>query len=183
MTPDNLIALAIFGTTAVALLAGLGAWVYEFLQNRRPELPEKGDDILGAALPPAKLYQGSIRLMKPASTIVPTPPASIGLPKPPPPVFSPPIKPEPKQPTTNLPTAPQKSDAPTESTSWAKSFPSFSKFKKQYSEKISEPSPDLPKAVKTQSSLPDFGGMCNKCGEKPKVPGNDGFCSDCSELG
>ena len=33
MTPDNLVALAIFGTAAVALLAGLGAWVWEILRG------------------------------------------------------------------------------------------------------------------------------------------------------
>lgn len=65
---------------------------------------------------------------------------------------------------------------------WVKTFPSLSTHKKEYGQKISEPSSDLPKAVKNQSPLPEFGVMCNKCGEKPKVPGNDGFCTDCSEL-
>lgn len=66
--------------------------------------------------------------------------------------------------------------------SWTTTFPSLSTHKKEYDQKISEPSSDLPKAVKNQSPLPEFGGMCNNCGDKPKVPGNDGFCTDCSEL-
>lgn len=43
--------------------------------------------------------------------------------------------------------------------------------------------PDRPRAAKKHNPRPDFGGMCNSCGDRPKVPGNDGFCSDCSELG
>jgi hypothetical protein len=42
--------------------------------------------------------------------------------------------------------------------------------------------PDRPRAVKNHNPSPDFGGMCNNCGKRPKVPGNDGFCAQCSEL-
>ena len=174
-------ALAIFGTAALALLAGLGAWVYEFLQNRRPELPEKGDDIFGAAIPrqPDQNYLGP---KKPSSPIVPATLGSIESPQPPHPVAPPLIKSDTKSPAIDALTLTQKSSEPAKTPDWAKAFPSFAKHKERYSEKIPEPSPDLPKAVKHQSPLPEFGGMCTKCGENPKVPGNDGFCKECSPL-
>ena len=55
--------------------------------------------------------------------------------------------------------------------------------KKENERKNGGPVSEVPRPVKSQAPLPEFGGMCNKCGQKPKVPGNDGFCSDCSELG
>jgi hypothetical protein len=43
MTPDNLVALAIFGAAAVALFAGLGAWVWEIFLQKAPESPTEPD--------------------------------------------------------------------------------------------------------------------------------------------
>jgi len=135
--------IIILGLGGLAFLAGLGAWIWELLQNRKKRTTTVEPDILGAAVPSKPKVE--LPLKTPSS-----PPSQID---------------------------------ETKSPFWAKTFPSLSSHKKEYGQKIQEPSTDLPKAVKHQSPLPEFGGMCNKCGEKPKVPGNDGFCADCSELG
>ncbi|NDF99494.1 MAG: hypothetical protein EB101_11370 [Chitinophagia bacterium] len=166
MSPDNLVGLAIFGTAALALLAGLGAWAWEILSNRKTVPPSTEGDVLGAAMPRPEPPKPILprKDIKPLPGLILPSKQKVDLP-------------------LKTPSSPPSQIDETKSPSWAKTFPSLSSHKKEYDQKIQEPSTDLPKAVKHQSPLPEFGGMCNKCGQKPKVPGNDGFCSDCSELG
>jgi hypothetical protein len=63
-----------------------------------------------------------------------------------------------------------------------RSSPSVSNHKKEHKRIVSVTTPEIPRPVKKQAPLPEYGGMCSKCGENPKVPGNDGFCKDCSPL-
>lgn len=157
--------LLILLSSALALIAGLGAWIWEIVSSRQSPPPSDGGDVLGAAMPRSEPPKPVI----PPKEIKPLPRPSL--------VSKPQAEPPPK--TPNLPA---RQNDETKTPTWVKTFPSLSTHKKEYDQKISEPSSDLPKAVKKQSPLPEFGGMCNKCGEKPKVPGNDGFCSDCSAL-
>jgi len=41
MSPDNLAALAIFGAAALALIAGLGAWIWEMASGRKSQPPSE----------------------------------------------------------------------------------------------------------------------------------------------
>jgi len=41
MSPDNLVALGIFGTAALALIAGLGAWIWEIVSSRKSQPPSE----------------------------------------------------------------------------------------------------------------------------------------------
>jgi hypothetical protein len=165
MSPDNLVALGIFGTAALALIAGLGAWIWEIVSSRKSPPPSDVGDVLGAAMPRPEPPKPVI----PRKDIKPLPTPSL-------------VSKLQAEPPPKTPIPPERQNDETKTPSWVKTFPSLSTHRKEYGQKISEPSSDLPKAVKNQSPLAEFGGMCNKCGEKPKVPGNDGFCTDCSEL-
>lgn len=62
MSPDNLIALGIFGTAGLALIAGLGAWIWENTQKRSARLSEELTDSQIAPTP-------SINMLEPAQPI------------------------------------------------------------------------------------------------------------------
>jgi len=165
MSPDNLVALGIFGTAALALIAGLGAWIWEIVSSRKSPPPRDAGDVLGAAMPRPQPPKPVI----PRKDIEPLPSPSL--------VSKPQAEPLPK---TLI--HPEQQNDETKIPSWVKTFPSLSTHKKKYETKISEPTPEAPRPVKKQAPLPEYGGMCSRCGENPKIPGNDGFCKECSPL-
>ena len=57
MSPDNLVALGIFGTAALALIAGLGAWIWEMASGRKSQPPS--ETVLPSTVPTHKSASAS----------------------------------------------------------------------------------------------------------------------------
>lgn len=93
MIPDNLVALGIFGTAGLALIAGLGAWIWEMVSRSKGQ--PSSDSLLPSApgLKPASELQTNEKQRPPldksgsgipASEILTPPPQPPAAPRPPP---------------------------------------------------------------------------------------------------
>ena len=176
---------------ALAFITGIGGWIREFLANRKIQIHARQSAELGITAPQPPIQKAP----SPQSTIKqPVIPKkeSKGFDVATAPLHSPhiPEKTEiPPAQSLQIQKTPLISSSPPSTLKTGehapellRSFPSVSNHKKENKEQISITTPEVPRPVKKQAPLPEYGGMCSKCGENPKVPGNDGFCKDCSPL-
>jgi len=176
---------------ALAFITGIGGWIREFLANRKVQIPEQQSVELDitASQPPiqkAPLPQSTIK-----QPVIPKK-ESTGFNVETAPLHSPHITEKPEIPpaqSLQIQKTPLISSSPPSKLKTAehapellRPLPSVSNHKKEHKGKVSVTTPEIPRPVKKQAPLPEYGGMCSKCGENPKVPGNDGFCKDCSPL-
>ena len=183
--------IIILGLAALAFITGIVGWIREFLANRKIQIPEQQSVELGITAPQPPIQKAP----SPQSTIKqPVIPKkeSKGFDVATAPLHSPHITEKPEIPSTQslqIQKTPLISSSPTSTLKTdehapelPRSFPSVSNHKEEHKEKVTVTTPEVPRPVKKQALLPEYGGMCSKCGENPKVPGNDGFCKDCSPL-
>jgi hypothetical protein len=183
--------ILILGLGALAFLVGLGAWIWEFLANRKVQIPEQQSVELGiiAPEPPFQntpLHQSTIKqpvIPKKESTGFDVATAPLHSPHIPEKTEIPPAQSLQIQKTPLISSSPpSKLKTAEHAPELLRPLPSVSNHKKENKEKARTTTPEVPRSVKKQAPLPEYGGMCSKCGENPKVPGNDGFCKDCSPL-
>ena len=181
----------ILGLGALAFITGIGGWIREFLANRKIQIPEQQSVELGitAPQPPiqkAPLPQSTIKqpvIPKNESTGFDVATAPLHSPHIPEKNEIPPAQSLQIQKTHLISSSPPARLKTAEhAPELLRSFPSVSNQKKENKEKVSTTAPEVARPVKKQTPLPEYGGMCSKCGENPKIPGNDGFCKDCSPL-
>jgi len=173
---------------ALAFLVGLGAWIWEFLANRKVQIPEQQSVELGITAPEPPIQKAPLPQSTINQTVIPKK-ESIDFDVATAPLHSPQLPKKTEIPPTQSlqiqktplfsSSTPSKLKTAEHAPELLRSFPSVSNHKKQ---KASTTTPEVPRPVKKQAPLPEYGGMCSKCGENPKVPGNDGFCKDCSPL-
>jgi|GEM_PF-6209968 len=183
--------ILILGLGALTFVVGLGAWIWDFLANRKIQIPEQQSVDLGITAPQPPIQkapspQSSIKqpvIPKKDSTCFDVAIAPLHSPHIPKKTEIPPAQSLQIQKTPLISGSPPSTLKTGEHTpKLLSSFPSVSNHKKEKKEKVSITTPEVPRPVKRQAPLPEYGGMCSKCGENPKVPGNDGFCKDCSPL-
>jgi hypothetical protein len=176
---------------ALAFITGIGGWIREFLANRKFQIPEQQSVELDITAPQPPIQKDPLpqsTTKQPFISKKESPVFDVATPQ-----FHSPLIPEKTeippalslqiQKTPLIPSSPPSTLKTDEHASeLLKSFPSVSNHKKEHKEKVSVTTPEVPRPVKKQAPLPEYGGMCSKCGDNPKVPGNDGFCKDCSPL-
>ena len=181
----------ILGLGALAFITGMGGWIREFLANRKIQIPEQQSVELGitAPQPPiqkAPLPQSTIKqpvIPKNESTGFDVATAPLHSPHIPEKNEIPPAQSLQIQKTHLISSSPPaRLNTAEHAPELLRSFPSVSNQKKENKEKVSTTAPEVARPVKKHTPLPEYGGMCSKCGENPKIPGNDGFCKDCSPL-
>ena len=183
--------ILILGLGALAFIAGIGGWIREFLANRKVQIPEQQSVELGitAPEPPIQntpLHQSTLKqpvIPKKESTGFDVATAPLHSPHIPDKTEIPPAQSLQIQKTPLISSSPpSKLKTAEHAPELLRPLPSVSNHKKENKEKASTTTPEVPRPVKKQAPLPEYGGMCSKCGENPKVPGNDGFCKECSPL-
>lgn len=181
----------ILGLGALAFITGIGGWIREFLANRKIQIHARQSAELGITAPHPPIQKAPLPHSTINQPVIPKK-ESTGFDFAAAPLHSRDITEKPEIPpalSLQIQKTPLISSSPPSilktdehAPELLRSSPSVSNHKKEHKGKVSITTPEVPRPVKRQAPLPEYGGMCSKCGENPKVPGNDGFCKDCSPL-